>query len=414
MKKVIITEKQYDLISKNLISEAVGVPEFIMDSAEKLYDIVSAFLKKIDKKQDEYKLKTNVNLPIGDEVLRTLKLSVHTEELAGYKGKVEIASMGVSNAFKFDRGILMQINETSSEIELNVNFVTSSEWEPKDLYDRFVRDEVNTISVMAHELKHRFDRLKKKVELVGGTADYQAYSKGMSFGIPVIEEFMRNSYFIQNAENLVRPTEIATRMIKKGITRDEFYEFITNDIVYVELKEIKNFSFEHLISGLKSQMGRCDELLKFVGLKPKTMSIEKKIEEVLRIVYVNIVNAKMEAFDNYFFDHYDMMVQQMGPLVKMFMEQAPNQEEKEKIRDKYIRYVIKYEGREIDFFKDECEKFNYIATKVMKKISKVYSLLPEEDKTQTNESILDWDLHQKMMEKKYGKRPIETSYNFKK
>ncbi len=31
-----------------------------------------------------------------------------------------------------------------------------------------------------------------------------------------------------------------------------------------------------------------------------------------------------------------------------------------------------------------------------------------------NESILNWDLHQKLMEKKYGKRPIQTSYNFKK
>ena len=33
---------------------------------------------------------------------------------------------------------------------------------------------------------------------------------------------------------------------------------------------------------------------------------------------------------------------------------------------------------------------------------------------QTNESILKWELHQKLMEKKYGKRPIQTSYNFKK
>jgi len=39
----------------------------------------------------------------------------------------------------------------------------------------------------------------------------------------------------------------------------------------------------------------------------------------------------------------------------------------------------------------------------MKKISKIYALLPDE-KEQTNESILDWELHQKIMEKRYGKR----------
>jgi len=32
---------------------------------------------------------------------------------------------------------------------------------------------------------------------------------------------------------------------------------------------------------------------------------------------------------------------------------------------------------------------------------------------QTNESILEWDLHQKLMEKKYGKRKIDTEYKFK-
>ena len=45
--------------------------------------------------------------------------------------------------------------------------------------------------------------------------------------------------------------------------------------------------------------------------------------------------------------------------------------------------------------------------------AKIYSLIPD-DKKQTNESILDWELHQKLMEKKYGKRPIETFYKYKK
>ena len=59
------------------------------------------------------------------------------------------------------------------------------------------------------------------------------------------------------------------------------------------------------------------------------------------------------------------------------------------------------------------ELFNVVSTKLMKKISKIYSLIPNE-KGQTNESILDWELHQKLMEKRYGKRPVQKSYNFKK
>ena len=64
----------------------------------------------------------------------------------------------------------------------------------------------------------------------------------------------------------------------------------------------------------------------------------------------------------------------------------------------------------MDFFKDECERFNYVATKLMKRISKIYSLISDE-KEQTNESIINWELHQKLMEKRYGKRPIQKNYS---
>ena len=37
-----------------------------------------------------------------------------------------------------------------------------------------------------------------------------------------------------------------------------------------------------------------------------------------------------------------------------------------------------------------------------------------QDDTQVTESIIDWELHMKIMEKKYGKRPIETEFKYKK
>ena len=102
-----------------------------------------------------------------------------------------------------------------------------------------------------------------------------------------------------------------------------------------------------------------------------------------------------------------------GLMSQVLGKEGEPSEEKEKVRRKFINHVAKYKNREMDFFVDECERFNYVATNLMKKISKIYALLPDE-KEQTNESILNWDLHQKLMEKKYGKRPIQTSYNSKK
>ena len=49
----------------------------------------------------------------------------------------------------------------------------------------------------------------------------------------------------------------------------------------------------------------------------------------------------------------------------------------------------------------------------MKKISKIYALIPDEKK-ETNESITNWDLNQKVVEKKYGIRPIQKEYKVSK
>jgi hypothetical protein len=410
MKIIILSERQLDQLSKKLLSEAVGVPQGIMDAGEKLYHIVLDELKKINNNEENYVIDIlNQELVISDLTLNHINLSIHVEQIDDYEGKPVIASMGVSNEFKFDDGILMQINIPNKELMLTINFVVPEEWDPRDLYDTFASNEVHHISVMAHELKHRYDREKKPKSLVGDTAIYQAYSStGLRFGIPVIENFMRYSYFIQMSENLVRPTEVATRMIKKGITKKQFYDFIVNDIAYKELKEIQNFSFDYLMKELIKQIDEVDGLIEHTGEDPDNMSVSEKIYFIFRLVYINLVNAKIDIFDNYFYSHQEKISQMFGGMFgKQFGGISKPNEEKEKIRHKFINHVSKYQNKETKFFVDECERFNYITTKLMKRIAKVYSLIPDE-KEKTNESILNWDLHQQLMEKKYGKRKIET------
>jgi hypothetical protein len=325
--------------------------------------------------------------------------------------------MGVSDQFSFDDAILMKISPITKTLDLHINFVTSEVWEPEELLKSFQEDEIHTISVMAHELKHKYDKTKKNKGLVGNIADYQAYSSGkVRFGIPILNKFMRYSYFIQAAENLVRPTEISSRMLKKGITKEQFYEFITNDLAYKELQEIKNFSFDYLMENLYTEIDKVDKLLEHAGITSdglSDMDDETKIKMVLRLVYINLVNFKINTFDDYFYTQQDKINNMFGGIMSQLFGGGNVNPDKEKVRDKFINHVTKYADREMDFFKDECERFNYVAKNLIKRISKVYSLIPDE-KEQTNESILNWDLHQKLMEKKYGKRPIQTSYNFKK
>ena len=416
MTKIIISENQFNELTKKLMSEAVGVPDYILDSGEKLYDIVSNYLKRINSKEDNYKGFITTQLPVGDMVFETIMLVISVNELEGYDGETVLASAAVGNAFRFDNAILMQVNKIDSQIDLQLNFIVSENWEPQDLYTSFTKDKINTTSVMAHELKHKYDRQKKEVELVGGTSDYQAYTDGgLNFGVPVINKFMMFSYFIQNTENLVRPTELASRMTQKKIKKEEFYDFITKDDLYKELKEIQEFSFEYLIKQLKEEMDYVDSLIEHAGGDPNQMSESEKIRSLLELVYINLVNSKLKLFDDYTYDlpsRAEKLFDLFGINLGLFG--SPANEDKEKIKLKYMNHVMKYQNKELDFFKDECERFNYISTKIIKKIAKVFALIPEgRTKNLTEEQcILEWDLYHQMMEKKYGKRKIDTEYKY--
>ena len=407
--KIILTENQF-----RILQEAVGVPEGILQAGEELYNLVSDELKTIDTTEESYSFNIYSDLVISDVTFTKINLEIDVEEVEDfpYEHPV-IASMGVGNEFNFDEGVMLQVNAKSSEINLVVNFIAPEGWEPEELYNEFTKDKEQTVSIMSHEIMHRFHRQKQEHELIGGTADYNVYSSGnLRFGIPVINEFMRYSYYIQQSENIVRPTEVASRMIQKGVKKQDFYNFMVNDEVFTELKRIREFSYDYLMERLYEEMDNVDALISHAGGDPDSMNDEEKVKSILELVYVNLVNAKVDTFDNFFYTQSEKMEQMFSGFMGGIFGNTPSKE-KEKVRRKFINHVSKYKDREMDFFVDECERFNYVSTNLMKKISKIYSLLPDE-KEQTNESILNWELHQKLMEKKYGKRPIQTSYNFKK
>jgi hypothetical protein len=415
MAKIIITEKQMGLMVKNLLSEAVGVPEGIIESAEKLYEIILNLLKGMDDYDTRQTFnKDNLDLKISDYTINSLELEVEINEMDNYDGPLVMASAGVANKFNFDKKILMKIQESDNTIELQLSFVSSGDdWNAKEVYDFFRRDRVDLISVIAHEIKHKFDKQKKTTDLIGKDADYQAYSSsGLNFGIPVINEFMRYSYFIQYVENIVRSTEMATRMKLKGITREQFKDFFENDKVIKELKEIRDFSYENLIEKLYEQMDRIDALLEHVGVPYEDMDEEEKIETIMNLVYVNLINTKRDLFDRMTRDVNDGWSTFFGMMGIGSMVKDEDSEGLEKVRHKFLSHLARYINKEEQFFVDECERFNYVATKLIKRLSKIYSLIPDK-KEQTNESIINWDLHQKIMEKKHGRRKIETEFKFR-
>jgi len=411
--KIIITESQL-----RLLNEIVGVPNNILEAAEKLYNEVEKHVKSINTKEDEYEFNGRLDVELGEKKkiqVTDYKLTVKTEEIENYKGKPDISSMGVLQAFMFDRKILMKVSEKTAKLELVINFVVGENWEPYELFETMENDKVNQVASLAHELKHKYDKQAKPFSLIGKDAEYQAIQTAGTFGIPAIDrKFLRYAYFITAIENLVRPTEVASQIKSQNIKKSEFEEFTKTQKVFRELTEIKNYTFEKFIEDIKSNMERVDSLLDYIAEDYSDMTDDEKIKSVLDLVYINITNRKAEIFMNMTSDNMDDLIRMsslFGQVPSVLIKKAKELEKTDEVRKKFLSYVSKNQNNPIKFFEEEIENFSYVANKMFKRLVKLYSIAKDEE---VNESILNWDLHQQLMEKKYGKRKIDTTYKYKK
>lgn len=408
MNKILITERQL-----GLIKEALGVPDNVINIAKEVFDMVATNLKSIDEKEDEYTFNNYPNYEMGDKkkiVIDEIELTVNVENFPEHKGRPEILSMGMGQQFHFDRDVKLKKTSPSATAEMHITFAVGDEWEPYELYSTFVKNKNVHLPSIAHELKHKYDKQAKEFDLIGRDAEYQATQRYGNFGIPAIDhKFMRYLYYSHMAENLVRPVEIASEMEYENITKSQFYQFLTNNRVYQELQEIKNFTFEKFINMIHESMDRVDKVLDYVGEDYENMSDSEKIKRILELVYINLVNNKMEIF----MDMTTNRKEELENMLKQMLGQDISHTEGEigDVRKKFFNYVTKFKGKPLEFFKSEIENMSYVANKMLKKISKLYAMA--KDDTQVTESILNWELHQKLMEKKYGKTKIETKLKYK-
>jgi hypothetical protein len=413
MANMLITEKQMKMLSKKLISEALGVPDYVLDAAEILYDKVKEHIQSINDVQEEYEFDGSVDFVLGGKKkvkIDSYNLTVNIEEFDGYEGVLDIMSMGVAGRFEFNRDKYMKENEMLSLLELTITYAVGEGWDPKDLIVVLEKDKEEHIASLAHELKHKYDKQAKQFSLIGDDAEYQATQRKGNFGIKVIDNvFFRYMYYISGIENLVRPTEIASSMKSKNITKSKFMDFLRENRVYNELVEIRKFTFDDFITRLKEEEDRMDALLDHIDEDPSNMTIDEKINRVLEVVYIDLVNNRMEMFVKMTEHHMDTMIKfgaQLGLLPPNLQGRVEELKKTDEIRQKFLNYTIKFKNNPTKFFENEIENFNFVSNKILKKISKLYAMAKDDE--QVTESIINWDLHQKLMEKRYGKRKIET------
>lgn len=379
-------------VIKRVLNEVLGVPEGILEAGEKLYELIGEKLKRLPSDVSEEKnFHINTNLKISDFLIKKIILTIEYTEV-NHLDKVQFFSMAFKNASIFNNEKFYMVNIINNEtMEMVINFAGPEGTTKKDILNYFKEDRPKLISSISHELGHAFNFYKRKNVGVSQTATYAGYQQ-TSFPFRPITKFLHYLYYIHSIENIVRPIEVASMMRTGEIDREKFYEFITNDSVYKMMKEINSYSYQQLRNELEDDVSRINHFLKRIGVKRTFNTSDEVIDELLRIVYINLMNNTIGTAKEMITSHpLEQILGFMG--------------NKEMFFNRLVNSFTKHQESPVNFFKKEEKNMKMVSEKMMKKLIKLYDLAKINPK-----SIQNWELHHKI--NRTGEQ-FETELKFK-
>jgi hypothetical protein len=374
------------------LQEALGVPSGIDEVAQKIYEkLISSLDKSYDDREESYEVKFKLGEKIGDLLIKSVKFKVNIVESdnPNYQKYIttEFATPATSESGPTEK---LKIVNDFQNIRISTTVYVPQNWDFDELLNHLKNTKNKNIISISHELMHVYDSFKKGFDYAQQRASYNT-AQNLSFGIKPIDQFLFLLYFTHSIENVTRPSELTTAIKLGEIDQKNFLNFLRNQEIYQYFQKAKNFSYENLREELTNYIEDIDELGEEIN-HPMGSNDEEKIDEILRLVRINLTNGKLENYAK-------LMTENM--FEQMFGLQG---EKAEKFR-KYVTKINKFEDNE-SFFKNEEKLFQDVATKMIKKISKVYALIPEKS---TQKSIKEWDLYHKI---KGTKKNIKTKLNF--
>lgn len=395
MKKIIkLKESDLSLIVGKVINESLGVPEGILEASEDLYEKLISELNNtsLDTNDNEHEIEFLFNFTIGDLEIETAKIIIDVDSKWNDPSKKGYEIIGYSTPFTSsakDSSGYLEILDDFDEITITIRFVVPSNWTFEELLSSIKTNKDEIIISFAHELMHVYESYKTGYDDASERAEYRAFQK-ISFGIKPIDRFLHLLYFTTAIENVVRPSELAMAIKLGKVSQKDFLKFLMDDETYKKLDEARNFSYEKLREELKAYIDKIDDIGSHINHSMGSND-DEKIDEILRLVYVNLINEKGGAY-------VDLMTS------NVFEKMLGLQGEKRKKFEKFIRKIQKFNNVK-DFFKNEEKLFRFVANKMIKKISKLYAMTKSE-----NKSIKEWDLYHEVNKTKEN---LKTEIKFK-
>ncbi len=357
-----------DLIKK-ILREEVGVPRGIVDSAQRLYnDIISRLKRKTITGNSNFILTfKNVNgkYSFSDfQDFESIKVEFEFKEYSEtdmHKG-ILILGMGHNGQSRLDDGFEL-INLDTDNINLSIDLAipeTINEIDNKIIIKTLEDNKQMIVSSLSHELKHAYDGFKKPSEGLKQRSQYNVYS-GTRFGIEEIDEFVYFLYFITVIENLVRPSEIYSLMQQGEISQKDFLNFISSNRTYSTLKKINEFSIDKLIESLKQKPEQVDNLLSNVEDYEMPDSVDEKINDLLKVIYLELQKKTLQRAHSMLTNNF-------------FEALFGLSDEKMKFLNSFESEILKFKNNPLRYFEFQEKKFKFVSEKMMKRLSKLYSL----------------------------------------
>ena len=353
----------------SFITERLGVPDKIIDSATNLYDSILSHFNSKSKdliSEGEYSVNLPIQIEIADLKFNSVEFGVN---LISYQSdnKVDVISWGVASMpDSVDNYKLYYDKDLIDDINLFINLAITDETEFSDIYDYIKTERSKIIGILSHELKHVYDKYMLGKVFLENVVDYQTWSSTRT-GFRPIDEFIYYMYFMSKTESLVRTSELAGELTTLDITKSEFKEFLEGTSTYKNLIDIKKFSYQGLKDKLLADVEHIRKL--FVDLTDE--SDEEVIDSALEITYESIVkSAGNKMSDVLMLD--DPNRQAIRDMEMMIFGMCKDIE----FFKKYINKRI-FENKE-EFFLYWEKILTFEADKVIRKIIKLYDMCKDE------------------------------------
>jgi hypothetical protein len=192
-------------------------------------------------------------------------------------------------------------------------------------------------------------------------------------------------------------------MVSDGVvTKEQFLKFLLNSKTYKTLVQIRDSSFDDLVEDLKGYETEIDDYLNNTvdGYDSSSLDIDDKVKYFLK-VFAFITAQKV----------HEVRKQMVSPNIFQMLFSSSlfgGNDEADKFLENTLGDLIKMMDNPNKFYYTSIENMKKIAVKMMKKLSKLYSLI-NKDKTITVETRdpMSFEMDQ-LMRKTQKPRKIDT------